>query len=233
MVITKVFSVRCFSQIEGFASYGFPESHAASFALLVYASSWLKYYYPGIFSCALLNSQPMGFYAPAQIVRDAREHEVQVRPVCINASFWDNVMEPDGVGRLAIRLGFRQIKGISEDEISWLTTARGNGYISVESVWRKAGLSSKSIQILAEADAFHSLNLARREALWAAKAITADQPLPLFSQNLEGEGILEEKVYLHQMTEGEEVVEDYVSMQLTLRSHPVALIRHLLTPEMC
>jgi error-prone DNA polymerase len=227
------FSVRCFSQIEGFASYGFPESHAASFALLVYASSWLKYYYPGIFSCALLNSQPMGFYAPAQIVRDAREHEVQVRPVCINASFWDNVMEPDGVGRLAIRLGFRQIKGISEDEISWLTTARGNGYISVESVWRKAGLSSKSIQILAEADAFHSLNLARREALWAAKAITADQPLPLFSQNLEGEGILEEKVYLHQMTEGEEVVEDYVSMQLTLRSHPVALIRHLLTPEMC
>ena len=227
------FSVRCFSQIEGFASYGFPESHAASFALLVYASSWLKYYYPGIFSCALLNSQPMGFYAPAQIVRDAREHEVQVRPVCINASFWDNVMEPDGVGRLAIRLGFRQIKGISEDEISWLTTARGNGYISVESVWRKAGLSSKSIQILAVADAFHSLNLARREALWAAKAITADQPLPLFSQNLEGVGILEEKVYLHQMTEGEEVVEDYVSMQLTLRSHPVALIRHLLTPEMC
>ena len=226
------FSVRCFSQIEGFASYGFPESHAASFALLVYASSWLKYYYPGIFSCALLNSQPMGFYAPAQIVRDAREHEVQVRPVCINASFWDNVMEPDGVGRLAIRLGFRQIKGISEDEISWLTTARGNGYISVESVWRKAGLSSKSIQILAEADAFHSLNLARREALWAAKAITADQPLPLFSQNLEGEGILEEKVYLHQMTEGEEVVEDYVSMQLTLRSHPVALIRHRLTPGM-
>ena len=227
------FSVRCFSQIEGFASYGFPESHAASFALLVYASSWLKYYYPGIFSCALLNSQPMGFYAPAQIVRDAREHEVQVRPVCINASFWDNIMEPDGVGRLAIRLGFRQIKGISEDEISWLTTARGNGYISVESVWRKAGLSSKSIQILAEADAFNSLNLARREALWAAKAITADQPLPLFSQNLEGEGILEERVYLHQMTEGEEVVEDYVSMQLTLRSHPVALIRHLLTPEMC
>ncbi|MDS9948985.1 MAG: error-prone DNA polymerase, partial [Planktomarina sp.] len=227
------FSVRCFSQIEGFASYGFPESHAASFALLVYASSWLKYYYPGIFSCALLNSQPMGFYAPAQIVRDAREHEVQVRPVCINASFWDNVMEPDGVGRLAIRLGFRQIKGMSEDEISWLMTARGNGYISVESVWRKAGLSSKSIQILAEADAFHSLNLVRREALWAAKAITADQPLPLFSQNLDGEGILEEKVYLHQMTEGEEVVEDYVSMQLTLRSHPVALIRHLLTPEMC
>ena len=227
------FSKRCFSQIEGFASYGFPESHAASFALLVYASSWLKHYHPGIFSCALLNSQPMGFYAPAQIVRDAREHQVQVRPVCVNASFWDNVMEPDGRGGLAIRLGFRQIKGISEDEVSWLTSARGNGYISVESVWKKAGLHPKSIQILAEADAFCSLDLPRREALWAAKAIISQKPLPLFSQDLEGEAILEEKVYLRQMTEGEEVIEDYVAMRLTLRAHPVALIRHLLTPEMC
>ncbi|MDG2299490.1 MAG: error-prone DNA polymerase, partial [Planktomarina sp.] len=227
------FSKRCFSQIEGFASYGFPESHAASFALLVYASSWLKHYHPGIFSCALLNSQPMGFYAPAQIVRDAREHQVQVRPVCVNASFWDNVMEPDGRGGLAIRLGFRQIKGMSEDEVSWLTSARGNGYISVESVWKKAGLHPKSIQILAEADAFCSLDLPRREALWAAKAIISQKPLPLFSQDLEGEAILEEKVYLRQMTEGEEVIEDYVAMRLTLRAHPVALIRHLLTPEMC
>ena len=226
------FSARCFSQIEGFASYGFPESHAASFALLVYASSWLKHYHAGIFSCALLNSQPMGFYAPAQIVRDAREHGVEVYPICVNASFWDNVMEPDGTGGLAIRLGFRQIKGMSEDEISWLTSARGNGYTSVESVWKKAGLSSKIIQVLAEADAFHSLSLTRREGLWAAKAIAADQPLPLFSQDLEGEVVLEKKVHLPQMTEGEEVVEDYVSMQLTLRAHPLALIRHRLTPGM-
>ena len=110
------FAERCFSQIEGFGSYGFPESHAASFALLVYASAWLKCHHPAVFACALLNSQPMGFYAPAQIVRDAREHGVEVRPVCINASAWDNVLEPDGRGGLALRLGFRQIKGMREEE---------------------------------------------------------------------------------------------------------------------
>tara|TARA_B110000259_G_scaffold178740_1_gene217444 strand:- start:2971 stop:6057 length:3087 start_codon:yes stop_codon:yes gene_type:complete len=226
------FSARCFAQIEGFGSYGFPESHAASFALLVYASSWLKYHHPGIFACALLNSQPMGFYAPAQIVRDARTHGVPVRPICINASYWDNVIEPDGTGGLAIRLGFRQIKSMSEDEVAWLTAARGNGYRDVEAVWQKAGLSPKMIQVLAEADAFKGLGLSRRTALWAAKAITADRPLPLFSQDLGGEGIVEAQVHLPEMTEGEEVVEDYVSMRLTLRSHPVALIRHRLTPGM-
>ena len=226
------FSARCFAQIEGFGSYGFPESHAASFALLVYASSWLKYHHPGIFACALLNSQPMGFYAPAQIVRDARTHGVLVRPICINASYWDNVIEPDGTGGLAIRLGFRQIKSMSEDEVAWLTAARGNGYRDVEAVWQKAGLSPKMIQVLAEADAFKGLGLSRRTALWAAKAITADRPLPLFSQDLGGEGIVEAQVHLPEMTEGEEVVEDYVSMRLTLRSHPVALIRHRLTPGM-
>jgi error-prone DNA polymerase len=226
------FAARCFAQIEGFGAYGFPESHAASFALLVYVSSWLKRHHPGIFACALLNAQPMGFYAPAQIVRDARAHEVQVRPVCVNASYWDNVMEPDGSDGLAIRLGFRQVKSMSEDEVAWLTAARGNGYMDVDAVWRKAGISPKMIQALAEADAFHSLGLSRRAALWAAKVITADRPLPLFSQNLEGEGIVEPQVHLPQMTEGEEVVEDYVSMRLTLRAHPVALIRHRLTPGM-
>ena len=226
------FSARCFAQIEGFGAYGFPESHAASFALLVYASSWLKYHHPGIFACALLNSQPMGFYAPAQIVRDARTHGVPVRPICINASYWDNVIEPDGTGGLAIRLGFRQIKSMSEDEVAWLTAARGNGYRDVEAVWQKAGLSPKMIQALAEADAFKGLGLSRRTALWAAKAITADRPLPLFSQDLGGEGIVEAQVHLPEMTEGEEVIEDYVSMRLTLRSHPVALIRHRLTPGM-
>ena len=109
---TRDFAERCFSQIEGFGSYGFPESHAASFALLVYASAWLKCHHPAVFACALLNSQPMGFYAPAQIVRDAREHGVEVRPVCVNASYWDNALEPDGRGGLALRLGFRQIKGM-------------------------------------------------------------------------------------------------------------------------
>ena len=121
----------------------------------------------------------MGFYAPAQIVRDARAHGVQVWPVCVNASYWDNVMEPDGTGGLAIRLGFRQVKSMPEDEVAWLTSARGNGYTDVDAVWRKAGISPKMIQALAEADAFHSLGLPRRAALWAAKAITADRPFSI------------------------------------------------------
>ena len=174
----------------------------------------------------------MGFYAPAQIVRDARAHGVQLRPICVNASYWDNVMEPDGPGGLALRLGFRQIQAMREEDVAWLTAARGNGYQDVEAVWRKAGVSPKMIQALAEADAFHSLGLSRREALWAAKALTAERPLPLFAQDLEGESIAEDPAYLPQMTEGEEVVEDYVSMRLTLRAHPVALIRHRLTPGM-
>ncbi len=224
------FAQRCFSQIEGFGSYGFPESHAASFALLVYASAWLKCHHPGIFACALLNSQPMGFYAPAQIVRDVREHGVTVRPVCINASFWDNTMEPDGRGGLALRLGFRQIKRLSEEDASWITAARGNGYTSVEDLWRRAGLGPRALRILAEADAFAALGLARREALWEARAFATARPLPLFAGDLDGEGIAEPAVHLPAMSEGEEVVEDYVSMRLTLRSHPMALLRHRLTP---
>lgn len=225
------FAERCFSQIEGFGSYGFPESHAASFALLVYASAWIKCHHPGIFCCALLNSQPMGFYAPAQIVRDAREHGVEVRPVCINASYWDNVMEPDGKGGLAVRLGFRQLRGMAEEEASWITAARGNGYAVVEDVWRRAGVSPRLLARLAEADAFAGLRLSRREALWAARAITGEKPLPLFAGDLDGEGIVEPAAYFPEMSEGEQVVEDFVSMRLTLRSHPIALIRHMLTPD--
>ncbi len=224
------FADRCFSQIEGFGSYGFPESHAASFALLVYASSWLKCHHPGIFACALLNSQPMGFYAPAQIVRDAREHGVKVRPVDINESYWDNVMEPDGRGGLALRLGFRQIKSLREDDGTWLVTARGNGYRMVEDVWRRAGLTARALTILAEADVFASLGLSRRDALWAAKALVPAEPLPLFSGDMDGEAIFEPAVVLPEMTEGEQVVEDYVSMRLTLRAHPVALLRDVLSP---
>ncbi len=225
------FAERCFSQIEGFGSYGFPESHAASFALLVYASAWIKCHHPGLFACALLNSQPMGFYAPAQIVRDARQHGVEVRPVSVNESYWDNMMEPDGRGGWALRLGFRQIKAVREDDAAWITAARGNGYRSVEDVWRRAGISPPVLLRLAEADAFLDLRLNRREALWQARAIRSDKPLPLFAGDMDGEGILEPVAYLPQMSEGEEVVEDYVSMRLTLRSHPVALLRHLLTPD--
>ncbi len=224
------FAERCFSQIEGFGSYGFPESHAASFALLVYASSWLKCHHPGIFACALLNSQPMGFYAPAQIVRDAREHGVEIRPPDINASTWDNVMEPDGRGDLALRLGLRQIKSVREEEASWIAAARGNGYLSVEDVWRRAGVQPRTLRTLAEADVFASLGVTRRKALWAAAAIGAEKPLPLFAGDMDGEGIVEPEAHLPEMTLGEHVVEDYVAMRLTLRAHPMAFLRHKLTP---
>jgi DNA-directed DNA polymerase III PolC len=225
------FSERCFSQIEGFGSYGFPESHAASFALLVYASAYIKCHYPGIFACALLNSQPMGFYAPAQIVRDAREHGVKVLPISVNSSYWDNVMEPNGQGELALRLGFRQIKAMRKDEANWMIAARGNGYQSVEDIWRRAGIPPHLLAVLAEADAFADLGLSRRDALWDAKAVNAIKPLPLFANDMDGEGLFEPAVELPKMSEGEEVVEDYVSMRLTLRSHPLALLRKRLTPE--
>ncbi|EEW26879.1 error-prone DNA polymerase [Rhodobacter ferrooxidans] len=225
------FSNRCFSQIEGFGSYGFPESHAASFAFLVYASAWIKHHHPGIFACALLNSQPMGFYAPAQIVRDARAHGVRVLPPCINASHWDNVMEACG-DQLALRLGFRQIKGVAEDEALWIVAARGNGYTAPEDVWRRAAIPPATLTRLAEADCFASLNLSRRDTLWAARALPADTPLPLFANDIDGEGIIEPNLRFAAMTEGEQVVEDYVAMRLTLRRHPMALLRHLLTPAM-
>jgi DNA polymerase III alpha subunit len=224
------FAERCFNQIEGFGSYGFPESHAASFALLVYASAWLKRHHPAVFACALLNSQPMGFYAPAQIVRDAREHGVVVRPVCINASYWDNVLEPDGRGGLALRLGFRQIKAMREDDADWIAAARGNGYPDVAAVWRRAGTPPRLLALLAEADAFASLGLSRREALWQAGAIRCEAPLPLFA-GLEGEGE-EARVTLPAMTLGEEIVADFTALRLTLRAHPMALIRHRFGPEL-
>jgi DNA polymerase III alpha subunit len=173
----------------------------------------------------------MGFYAPAQIVRDAREHGVTVLPPCINASHWDNVMEPDGKGILALRLGFRQIKGLSEDDCLWIVSARGNGYLGVEDVWRRAGTRPTSLMRLAEADCFASLGLSRRDALWAARALTQDRPLPLFAGDIDGEGIVEPAIRFRTMTLGEQVVEDYVSLRLTLRSHPLALLRPWLTPQ--
>jgi DNA-directed DNA polymerase III PolC len=224
------FAERCFSQIEGFGSYGFPESHAASFALLVYASAWLKRHHPGIFACALLNSQPMGFYAPAQILRDARAHGVTVRPVCINDSYWDHVMEPDGKGGLALRLGFRQVRGLAGESGQWIAAARGNGYRSVEDVWRRAGLPPRQLTALAEADAFAGLGLTRRQALWAARAIGGARPLPLFARDLDGEGIVEAPVALPRASLGEELAEDYAALRLSLRAHPVALLRGVLTP---
>jgi error-prone DNA polymerase len=218
------FAERCFSQIEGFGSYGFPESHAASFAYLVYASAWLKCHHPAVFACALLNSQPMGFYAPAQIVRDAREHGVVVRPVCVNASYWDNALEPDGRGGLALRLGFRQIKGMRQDDADWIAAARGNGYRDVAAVWRRAGTPPRLLARLAEADAFAALGLDRRTALWQAAAIRGEAPLPLF-EGIEEDADAGAPVPLPPMTLGEEIVADYTSLRLTLRAHPMALLR--------
>ena len=216
---------RCFGQIEGFADYGFPESHAAAFAMLAYISAWLKCHYPAVFACALLNSQPMGFYAPAQIVRDAREHQVEVRPICINSSTWDNTLERRADGSLALRLGFRQVKGFKEEEADWIVAARGNGYSDPESVWLRAGMAPATLERLAEADAFSDMGLTRRDALWQVKAIRGQKPLPLFNDPIDGESIQEPEVDLPTMHLGEEVVEDYVSMRLSLRAHPMELLR--------
>ncbi|GLS87578.1 error-prone DNA polymerase [Cypionkella aquatica] len=217
------FAARCFAQIEGFGSYGFPESHAASFARLVYISAWLKCHHQAVFTCALLNSQPMGFYAPAQLVRDARDHGVEVRSISVNHSVWDCTIELRPDGGLALRLGFRQIKGMREEDASWIAAARGNGYPDVESLWRRAGVHPDTLERLAEADAFAALGMTRRDALWAAKALKAPAPLPLFGSD--DEGGVEPAVHLPQMTLGQEVIEDYLSLRLSLRAHPMELLR--------
>ncbi|NEX44765.1 error-prone DNA polymerase [Pseudotabrizicola algicola] len=217
------FAARCFAQIEGFGSYGFPESHAASFARLVYISAWLKCHHQAAFTCALLNSQPMGFYAPAQLVRDASDCGIEVRPVSVNHSTWDCTLEMRPDGALALRLGFRQIRGICKEDADWIVAARGNGYPDVESLWRRAAVQPESLGKLAEADAFSSLGLSRRSAFWAAKAFRTPNPLPLFG--LDGEGEQEPPVTLLPMTLGQEVIEDYLTLRLSLRAHPMEILR--------
>ncbi|RJL11257.1 error-prone DNA polymerase [Paracoccus siganidrum] len=219
------FAERCFAQIRGFSDYGFPESHAAAFALLTYVSSWLKCHHPAVFACALLNSQPMGFYAPAQIVRDARDHGVEVRPICVNASGWDNLLERRGDGQLALRLGFRQIRGFRQQDAERITEARGNGYPDPQALWLRASAAPEVLERLAEADAFAGLGLSRRQALWQVRAIRGQMPLPLFGDPIDGESIAEPQVRLPAMQPGEEVVEDYVATRLTLRAHPMELLR--------
>jgi error-prone DNA polymerase len=222
------FAERIFKQLEGFGSYGFPESHAASFALIAYASSWMKCNHPDVFCAALLNAQPMGFYAPAQIVRDARAHGVEVRPVCINASRWDCTLEPtEDKTRFAVRLGLRLAKGVAELEAARIVVARGDEpYGSVEELWRRSGASVLTIEKLANADAFEpSLKLARREALWAVRGL-ADEKLPLFDAAAgAAERMVEPQVTLVPMTSGRHVVEDYASTGFSLRRHPVSFLR--------
>jgi error-prone DNA polymerase len=216
------FSRRVFKQLQGFEGYGFPESHAASFALLVYISSWLKYYYPDVFCAALLNSQPMGFYQPAQIVRDARDHGVKVLPVDVNHSFWDNTMEEkDGAYRV-VRLGFRQVKGLREEDMALLIAGRNTSYSHVDQL-RAAGVSEAALEKLADADAFRSLDADRRKALWEVSAL-GDRPMALF-EGTPSESVKEVQIQLPLMTEGEHVVQDYSATGLSLKNHPVALVR--------
>ena len=307
------FAERCFNQIEGFGEYGFPESHAASFALLVYASAWIKCRYPDVFAAALLNSQPMGFYAPAQIVRDAQEHGVEVRPVDVNFSDWDNTLEAcerplsdvipgepegrdqeatsplegevdqrrlNGVDREggdaeaiakestplpapppqggreqhfasgasdgqtpqvhprhaemqddirathAVRLGLRQINGFSEDDARAIECARGAGFDSVRDLWLRTKLSPAVLERLAQADAFRSVGLDRRKALWAVRALRRagdKDDLPLFARVQTPE--LEPDVALPPMRLGEHVVADYRHLHLSLKAHPASFLR--------
>jgi len=220
------FSRRVFKQLQGFEGYGFPESHAASFALLVYVSSWLKCHYPDVFCAALLNSQPMGFYQPAQIVRDAREHGVLILPVDVNRSEWDNRLEQKGGKFYAVRLGFRQVKGLKEADMIQLVAMRENGYFHIDQL-RAAGVPEAALEKLADADAFRSLGADRRMALWEVSAL-ADRPVGLFDGQL-SETALESPVELPPMTRGEHVVQDYISTGLSLKDHPVGLVRPQLT----
>jgi len=246
---TQVFAERCFKQIEGFGEYGFPESHAFSFALLAYVSSWLKCHYPAAFTCALLNSQPMGFYAPSQIIQDAQRHGVELRPVDINASDWDCKLEPATASKgVALRLGFRQVKGLKKPDAQAIVASRGAGYRDPYDVWRRFPERSttliNTLEKLAKADAFASLNsdegaLSRRQALWAVKALK-QTPLPLFvaqegdkppPSGLQGgaDAVFELPPPLPNLSLGEQVVEDYTALRLTLRQHPVAFLRESLT----
>ncbi|WP_075291834.1 error-prone DNA polymerase [Pararhizobium arenae] len=239
------FAERCFKQIEGFGEYGFPESHAQSFALLVYASCWVKAYYPDVFCAALLNSQPMGFYPPAQLVRDAREHGVEIRPVDVNFSNWDTRLE-DGTfnprmidrrheqmktvirTRHALRLGFHQVSGLSQTDMNRLVACRGAGYRSIRELWLRSGLERAAIERLADADAFQSLGLSRREALWAVRALdgkSAAEKLPLFDMVAHENLQHEPETILPAMPLGEEVIEDYRHLSLSLKAHPVSFLR--------
>jgi error-prone DNA polymerase len=238
------FAERCFKQIEGFSTYGFPESHAASFAILVYASAWIKCFYPDVFCAAILNSQPMGFYQPAQLVRDAREHGVELRGVDVNHSDWDCTLEPaeepSERTRFAVRLGFRQVSGAKKAEIERLIAARerGNGFHAVDQLGAIEGLSRATLERLAEADAFRSLQLDRRMALWVVKGLddrrlarsgaARDSSAPLFASHI-GDGLFrEEPVALPGMALSEHVADDYATTGLSLKEHPCTFFRPML-----
>ena len=221
---TEAYAHRVFKQLEGFGSYGFPESHAASFALLVYVSSWLKCYYPDVFAIALLNSMPMGFYQPAQIISDAVKHGVEVRPVDVNYSNWDNVLEEKVGQYFAIRMGFRQVNGLRLDNMDKLLLARKEHFSSINEL-RDHQVAEGALEKLADADAFRSLGLDRRQALWELS--TKDRPEAMFAgqQAADAKG---ENIMLPFMQTSEHVVQDYASTSFSLKAHPVSFIREKL-----
>jgi error-prone DNA polymerase len=223
---TEEFALRVFKQIEGFGSYGFPESHAASFALLVYISSWIKCYYPDIFAAALLNSQPMGFYQPAQIVIDARKHGVVVLPVDINYSQWDNLLDEKGGRYCAVRLGFRQVRGLREEDMQTLLSGRLANYRNIDQLLN-AGVPPSAMERLADADAFRSIGLDRRQALWEVSALH-DHPTGMFT-GTPSQSTTEQWTELPIMTPGEHVIQDYASTSLSLKAHPVSFLRQSLS----
>ncbi|RDV01490.1 DNA polymerase III subunit alpha [Sphingorhabdus pulchriflava] len=228
---TRDFAERCFGQIKGFGEYGFPESHAQAFGWLAYVSSWLKCHHPAVFTCALLNSQPMGFYAPAQLVRDAQEHGVEVRPVDVNVSGWDNGVEMAGGERLALRLGFRQIDGFRQAWGEAIEAARTSGpFASIEDLARRAALPPAALRKLADADAFGSLGKGRRDALWEARRTPTDQ-LPLFAFADAAELGAEPDAQLPAMPLSEEVVADYQMLRLSLKAHPMQFLRDRFSRE--
>ena len=224
----KAFAERCFKQIEGFGTYGFPESHAASFAILVNASAWVKWHHPDVFLCAILNAQPMGFYAPAQLIRDARLHGVEVLPTDVNVSQWDCTLEPGDGKYCAVRLGFHVIKDVTEETATAIVTHRHTPYETPHDVWRRSGISARQMKVLAEADAFAGLDVDRRQALWSVKPLR-DAPLPLFAamdkQNVQKSEIIEPEVALQPLSRGGEVAEDYCTLSFSLRDHPLKFIR--------
>ena len=223
------FAIRCFRQIEGFGTYGFPESHAASFALLVYASAWIKCHYPDVFICALLNAQPMGFYSPAQLVAEAKRSGVEVRPIDINNSQWDCSLESTGHSRHALRLGMRQVKGLKRYEAERLTASRHIAYQDINDLIRKSDISIYGLESLARADAFHSIGLTSRQALWEIKKLARQQssglPLFLYAEQRYKTIMPEElKTSLPIASLGNLVAQDYLATGLSLKAHPVTIL---------
>ena len=239
------FAERCFNQIKGFGEYGFPESHAASFAHLVYVSSWLKCHHPDVFCCAILNSQPMGFYAPAQLVRCAREHGVEVRPVDINHSDWDCTLErvvnrESGAVSFAVRLGLRMVDGMREEDGRRIAAVRDGlhdlpAFPSIEALWKATRVQNRALHALAAADSFRSIKLDRRQALWQVNALCRaggqSDPLPLFAWCDANEAGDEPEVDLPQMPLSEHVIHDYQTLRLSLKAHPMSFLRSTFARE--